>query len=152
MISRTWASSLSCAALMAEGSTTFDCIELLRSGGFNVHFGNFIRRGARRVVKSVKVRVRLDVHDAVGDDGRSVDWSAEVRPILLAAVDRDFAQDFLFFRRGEHHEVAVLIPDINLAVSDKGGAPHVGFHVMDPIDLAVLCIQTMHEAGKISNK
>ena len=44
-----------------------------------------IRSGAACVVKRVKVRVRLNVDHAVGDNGRAVDRHAEIWAILLAA-------------------------------------------------------------------
>src|SRR5687768_2031899 len=93
IISRACASSLSWADLIADGSTTLVCIQLLRGGGFEVHFRNLVGAGAGSVMKRVQVRVRLDVHHPIGNDRCAIHRRPEIRPILFASIHRNLAEN-----------------------------------------------------------
>ena len=76
------------------------------------------RNGA--AADGVEVRLAHHVHHAVGDHRRAVDGRAEVGledGFLLLGIE--------ILLRGENHEVAVLVADIDFAVGEEGRAPHV---------------------------
>ena len=84
------------------------------------------------------------VHGAVGHDGGAVDRGAEV----------GLAQDLRLGPAlgGQHHEVAVFVTDIHLAVGHQGRAPHVGLHVVHPVQLSGLGVEAVHEAGEVADE
>ena len=90
-----------------------------------------------------------EVKHPIRHDGCRVDRRAHIRAILLLAVPRGFAENFLFLAGGEHHQVAIFVPDVNLAVRHQRRAPHVRLHVVSPIVPARFSIEAMHETGKV---
>ena len=53
---------------------------------------------------------------------------------------------------GKDDEVAVLVASIDFTVGNERGAPHVGLHVVRPVDLARLGIEAVQEAGEVAHE
>ena len=85
-----------------------------------------------------QMRVGGDEQDAVGHHRRGIDRRAEV----------DRAQDLLFPARGEHRQVAVLVPEYTLPSGHQGRAPDVRLEVVRPVDLPGFRVQAMQEPAR----
>ena len=101
------------------------------------------------------LRTRLDrkksidgghVQNAVHENRRAVGFA-------LAQVALDDVVLFgLFLLCREDADVAVFVGDVDLAVDVQRRAPHGGFHVVVPVDLAGLGIEAVEEAGEVGDE
>ena len=109
----------------------------------NVQLGRFIRVSSfALIVKRVKMGLRADINDAIGNNRRGINRCAQVCR----------ADDFLFLRCSHDDEVAIFIANINFSVRNKRRAPNVRLHIVRPIKLAGLGVQAMDEPGKIADE
>ena len=51
---------------------------------------------------------------------------------------------------GQDEQLAVLSPDINLAVGDESGSPNVTLGIVDPLDLAGVSIEAVEEVATLT--
>ena len=88
------------------------------------------------------MRVRRHVEHSIGHNRSRIDRRAEVR----------HAEKFLLFAGLEYSQVAVFIPHIHLPIRNESRAPHMGFQVVGPIELAGFSIEAMKIAGEITDE
>src|SRR5439155_4690014 len=81
-----------------------------------------------------------DVENAVGDNRSAVD---------LAVVHFDFSQKLHGLAVRENMHVAVTRADIDFAIDPQGGAPDLGFGIVNPKRLAGIGVQAVKKAGDL---
>ena len=105
-----------------------------------------ILSGLRRVVlslHSLRQRKQLitiaDEKDAIGRHWSGVDGACHIH----------LGKDLLLFSGLQNHHIAVLVSQVNLALDHQRRSPHSCQHVMDPIDLSGLRVQTVEETTEV---
>ena len=86
--------------------------------------------------KCKQMGIGLNVHDPVGHHRCPINRRTEVR----------LADNLLILARGHHNDIAVFVAHIEFSIRYQGGSPDVRFHIVRPIDLPRIRIQTMYKA------
>src|SRR5262245_38844753 len=84
----------------------------------------------------------VDEEDAIGRYHRRVDGAPHVH----------LSEHFLLFARGHDNDVAVFIAEIDLAVDDEGRGPDGGKHVVRPVLLTGLLVETVQVPAEIRDE